>query len=202
MKKGFTLIEVILALMILSILFLAMGEVIRGLKTTKKVLGNYYYTQKENEILTKVLYGDILNATSIKVEHSKNLDYDRIYLTTSNSLYHLTEPYVLWYVSRNKNTLIRVESPFEIKLPSDKLFFLDKFKDGVTLFKLYRKKGKDLLVLKSDKPLYFEMIDKDLGVEKNETNGGKGGSSKKVSSSDKNSNYQNSSSSTSALPTF
>ena len=136
MKKSFTLIEILLSLIILSILFLAMNNIIASLKSASNVLNNYYFKQKQNEILIKTLYADIINATSIKIIHSKNSDYDRLYLITSNSLYDLIEPYVLWYVSRNKNTLIRVESPFKINLPSDKLFFLDKFKNSVKLFNI------------------------------------------------------------------
>jgi len=165
MKKAFTLIEILLALIILSILFLAMNSVIRGLKTTSGVLNEYYLKQKEKELFIKVLYADILNATSMKILHSKNSDYDRLYLITSNSLYNLTFPYVVWYVSKNRNTLIRVESPYKIKLPSDNLFFLDKFKTNVKLFKIYTKEGKDLIVVKSVKPLYFEMVDKNLKIK-------------------------------------
>ena len=162
MKKAFTLIEIMIALMILSILLLAMNGVIKGLKSSKSVLYDYYLSEKKNELFVKVLYEDILNSSSLNIVHSKNSDYDRIYLTTSNSLYHLINPYVLWYVSRNKNTLIRVESPFKIKLPNDRLFFIDKFKNGVSLFRIYHKKGKDLIVLKdNNKPIYFEMTDKD-----------------------------------------
>jgi len=164
MKKAFTLIEIMIALMILSVLLLAMNGVIKSLKSTRSVLNNYYFTGKKNELLVKVLYEDILNASSMKIVHSKNSDYDRIYLTTSNSLYNLIYPNVLWYVSRNQNTLIRVESPFKIKLPNYKLFFLDKFTSNVSLFKIYKKKGKDLIVIKANKPVYFEMIDKDYEI--------------------------------------
>ena len=196
MKKAFTLIEILLSLMILSILFLAMSGVISSLKNSKKVLDNYYLSSKENELLVKTLYGDLVNATSVKVVHSRNSDYDRIYLTTSNSLYHLISPYVLWYVSKNEDTLIRIESPFVITIPNDNLFFLDKFKSGVKLFKIYQKEGKYLVFLKADKNIYFEIFNKEFKkVSKN---------SKKL---DKNSS--NSSSSTTppitpggALPTF
>ena len=170
MKKSFTLIEILLSLIILSILFLAMNNVLNGLKITKKILNNYYISQKLNELLIKTLYADLLNATSIKIIHSKNSDYDRIYMTTSNSLYHLIYPNVLWYVSKNNNTLIRVESPFNINLPNNKLFFLDKFDSNVKLFKIYRKDGKDLIIIKSNKPIYFEIIDVNFSEQSNETN--------------------------------
>ena len=156
MKKSFTLIEIMIALMIVSILFLAMNGLISNLKITKKVLDRKYFNEKRKELLIKVLYNDILNATSFRILHSRNSNYDRLYLTTSNSLYNLINPNVLWYVSKNKNTLIRVESPFKIVLPNYKLFFLDKFLDGVKIFKIYSKKSKYLVVLKLKKAFYFE----------------------------------------------
>ena len=165
MKNSFTLIEILLSLMILSILFLAMNGVIKGVKVSEKRLNSYFDSSKNEEVLIKTLYLDIINSTSIKIIHSKNIDYDRIYLITSNSLYNLIYPNVLWYVSKKQNSLIRVESPKKIVLPSDNLFFLDKFKSNVKLFKIYKKGGKDLVILKAKKALYFEILDKDLKIK-------------------------------------
>jgi hypothetical protein len=165
MKKSFTVIELILAVIILSILILAMNNIIINLKSTKNFLKNYLRKTNKSELLIKTLYYDILNATSIKVIHSINSDYDRVYLQTQNSLYHLIFPYVIWYVSKNKNTLIRIESPFKIKLPDENAFFLDKFQQNVKIFKIYKKNGKDLIFIEAKKPFYFEMIDKDFGYK-------------------------------------
>jgi len=198
MKKAFTLIEIILAIMILSILILALNHIIVNLKTTKEVLESVFDKEKENELFIKTLYYDFLNATNIKVKHSKTSDYDRIYLQTQNSLYDLTYPYVVWYVSKKDNTLIRIESPFKIKLPSYEAFFLDKFVNNVEIFRVFRKNGKDLIFIKAKKPIYFEIIDKDYGiVQKNNKKTSKENNKSTINSSTPQSAMQ-----PSFLPTF
>jgi prepilin-type N-terminal cleavage/methylation domain-containing protein len=193
MKKAFTLIELMLAIIILSVLILAMNNIIVDLKSTKDFLKNYLNKENQNTLFIKTIYYDILNARSIKVIHSFNSDYDRLYLQTNNSLYNLISPYVIWCVSKNKNSLIRIESPFDIKLPNDNAFFLDKFKENVKMFKVFRKNGKDLVFVEyNNKPVYFEMIDKDFRFNNMENNSTK--TSKTNSNSDTNSD--------SILPTF
>jgi prepilin-type N-terminal cleavage/methylation domain-containing protein len=197
MKKAFTLIELMIAVIILSILILAMNNIIVNLKSTKDFLKVYLQKQNKDELLIKTLYYDILNATSIKIIHSINSNYDRLYLQTNNSLYRLIEPYVVWYVSKNKNSLIRIESPFEIKLPNENAFFLDKFKENVKIFRIFKKGGKDLIFIKAKKPIYFEMIDKDLGqkVDKNLTKENNNSTSNNLNKNNQNSNNTD-------LPTF
>ena len=158
MKKSFTLIEIIISVMILSVLFFAMSGVLKNLKITKEILEKNFAKSSQKELMIKTLYYDLLNAESLKIIHSQNSDYDRIYLRTSNSLYHLIYPNVLWYVSKNKNSLIRVESPYKIRLPNDNLFFMDKFEHKVKIFKIYKNKNKILLFIKTKKPFYFEII--------------------------------------------
>jgi prepilin-type N-terminal cleavage/methylation domain-containing protein len=197
MKKAFTLIELMIAVIILSILILTMNNIIVNLKSTKDFLKRYLQKQDKNELLVKTFYYDILNATSIKIIHSINSNYDRLYLQTNNSLYRLIEPYVVWYVSKNKNALIRIESPFEIKLPNENAFFLDKFKENVKIFRIFKKGGKDLIFIKAKKPIYFEMIDKDLGqkVDKNLTKENNNSTSNNLNKNNQNSNNTD-------LPTF
>jgi prepilin-type N-terminal cleavage/methylation domain-containing protein len=173
MKKAFTLIELMLAIIIFSVLILAMNNIISNLKSTKDFLNDIIKKENQNTLLLKTLYYDILNASDIKIVHSSNSNYDRVYLKTDNSLYHLIFPHVIWYVSKNKNSLIRIESPFSIKLPNEEVYFLDKFRENVKMFKILRKRGKDLIVIWAKKPIYFEMIDKDFikkNVKHNETN--------------------------------
>lgn len=197
MKKAFTLIELMIAVIILSILILTMNNIIVNLKSTKDFLKRYLQKQDKNELLVKTFYYDILNATSIKIIHSINSNYDRLYLQTNNSLYRLIMPYVVWYVSKNKNSLIRIESPFKIKLLNENVFFLDKFKENVKIFRIFKKGGKDLIFIKDKKPIYFEMIDKDLGqkIDKNSTTSNNNSTSNNLIKNNQNSNNTD-------LPTF
>ena len=158
MKKSFTLIEIIISVMILSILFFAMSGVLKNLKITKEILEKNFVKSSQKELMIKTLYYDLLNAQSVKIVHSPNSDFDRVYIVTSNSLYRLIYPDVLWYVSKNKNSLIRVESPYEITLPNENLFFMDKFEQKVRIFKIYKNQNKIFVFIKTKKPLYFKIF--------------------------------------------
>jgi len=174
MKRSFTLIEIMISVIILSILILVMNNIIVNLKSTKTFLKNIINKNNQNELLIKTLYYDLLNAQSIKIIHSFDADYDEIYMQTNNSLYHLIEPYVIWYVSKNQNSLMRIESPFKITLPSNKVFFLDKFSNNVKIFKVFNKGMKKFVFIqKADIPIYFEIITKgnlNIFSDKNNTN--------------------------------
>jgi len=163
MKKSFTLIELIISIAIFAILFLAMSNVLVGLKNSKDTLKNLYHKNQKKDYLIKVLYYDILNSDTIKIIHTKYPNYDRVLLKTKNSLYNLDSPNVSWFVSKKENSLIRIESNEDINF-SKKLFspFIDIFQKRVKLFKIYRRKGKDLIYIKSKKPIIFEILDKNL----------------------------------------
>jgi prepilin-type N-terminal cleavage/methylation domain-containing protein len=166
MKKAFTLIEIMISVIIFSLLFLVMVNLIKNLNQTKIVLKK---EANKKDYLIKVLYNDILNAYKIKVIHSKYPNFDRLKIFTTNCFYN-DICYVLWYVSKNKNALIRAENKSDFN-QSD-FYNSDFFKKNVKIFKIYRKNGKDFIFIKTDKPLFFEMVDKDLKVI-NENNGTK-----------------------------
>jgi hypothetical protein len=96
---------------------------------------------------------DMLEATFIKVVQRDNR-FSTLYLRTENSLYNLSYPFVLWYVTGNGN-LIRVESADRRLLPLEKIGYLYDF-GKVKIFKIYQKKNRFFIFYKNKKPLYFE----------------------------------------------
>jgi len=153
MKKGWTLIEILISISILSVLFLAMSNIIGNLKISKNFLKNNLKKSKKEELLIKTIYSDIMNAKEIKILNtSKN--YIRLILKTSNSLYDLINPNVIWYVSKNGNTLIRAESCLKIK--NNNFYYADKFMQNVKKFKIFKKNRKYFVYIKSKKPIFFE----------------------------------------------
>jgi len=147
MKKSFTLIEVMISVIIFSMLFLVMSNVIKNINVTKHFLKKY---SNKKDYVVKVLYNDILNAYKINVIHTKYQNFDRVKLFTTNCFYD-DVCNVLWYVSKNQNTLVRKEG-----------INSDIFKKNLKIFKIYKNKGKDLIFIKAKKPIIFEMIDKDF----------------------------------------
>jgi len=143
MKKSFTLIELLISIVIFSVLVLAMSNIIKEVNSSKNFLVKHYKYQKN--YLIKVLYYDIFNASSIQIIHTKNPDYDKLILKTSNSLYKLINPTVTWYIS--KKALIRKEN-----LP----YTIDKFDSNVKIFKIYRKNSKFFIYIKGNRKIFFE----------------------------------------------
>ncbi len=159
MKKTFTLIELIISVLLLSLLFFAMSKVILEFKNSIRLVKNEYKLSNQNNLMLKVLYYDLLNASKINIIKSTNPNFIRLYLQTSNSLYHIPKPFVVWYVSRKDNSLIRIEDVNPIFLPNEFFTYIDKFASKINFFKIYKNKNKFLIYIKQNKkPIFFEMI--------------------------------------------
>ena len=154
MKKSFTLIELLLSIVILSIMFLGVSNVIKELNKSKNIMDRLYDKNINSNLVYKVLYNDLLNSSNIKISNSKN--YSNIIFQTTNSLYKIPKPYVMWYVSKNQNSLMRLESPSDINLSNLNYYYLDKFLENVKIFKIYLNNNKKFVFIKSDKTIYFE----------------------------------------------
>jgi len=155
MKKSFTLIEILISITILSVLFLALSNVIAYLSNSSVFISKNYEKSKNNNRFLKILYYDLLNADEVAIRNTKN--YSFVKLRTSNSLYRIPKPYVIWYVSKNKNSLMRLESSKDINITDKEDYYLDKFAQNVKIFKIYKKDGKYFVYLNKNKPIYFEM---------------------------------------------
>jgi len=158
MRRTFTLIEILIAVLILSFLFMAMSRLLQQSKTVQNIMerSSARYTQKHR--VATVLYHDLLQADTITIEPSPDENYCRLFLRTANSLYDIVEPYVVWYVSTRRDALIRVESFDPIRLPDPQLFYLDRFAKNVRIFRIYRNDQKLFVYIDDGKPLFFEMI--------------------------------------------
>ena len=157
MKKSFTLVEILISIGILSVLLLAMSNVISGLKISKTTLKSAYESSSKEELFIKTLYGDIINAKEIKIQHSRNnKNYNILFLRTKNSLYKNIYPYVIWYVSKNGNAIVRAENHEKITFEKEN-YFIDVFKKGIKKFKIYKKDLKYFVYIEGRKPLFFEL---------------------------------------------
>jgi len=154
MKKSFTLIEIMVSIVIFSLLVLLMSKVLVTLNISLKSLENMYKEKSLEDYFIKTIYRDILEKRFIKIDNN-NKNYSIIYIQTTNSLYKIPAPYVVWYVSKKNNSIIRLESSQKIILPTSK-GYVDKFLDNVKIFKIYQKNGKFLVFLKANKEIFFE----------------------------------------------
>jgi hypothetical protein len=65
----------------------------------------------------------------------------------------------MWYISKNRKTLMRMETPTDINLSniSNQLYYLDKFNENTKIFKIYKNRNKFLIFLQTDQNIYFEI---------------------------------------------
>jgi len=153
MKKSFSLIELLISITIFSFVYLVMSNIITELKTSENFIKHNYKKFDYKEKILKTLYMDMLNATYFKIV-KRNNTFSTIYLRTTNSLYNLSYPFVVWYVTGSGN-LIRVESLNKRFLPLEKIGYLYDF-GKVKIFRIYQNKNKFFVFYKHYKPLYFE----------------------------------------------
>lgn len=165
-KRAFTLLEVMISISILSLIFVYLYSSIDSLKRS-----NSFY-EKKNEVIKfqekilKVLYSDlILSNKKIDLLEDGSKDYSILRIDkTKNSLYNIKETTVIWFVSKEEDTLIRVESKKDINLPIKyddiPYVYLDKIFSECKAFKLYKSNDKDKLLLylkkENSKELIFE----------------------------------------------
>jgi hypothetical protein len=147
MKKSFTLIELLIAVILLLFIFGAMTNLVNSLKRSDRLLKKRI--ENKQEYLIKTLYYDIVNSDFVKIKRI-NSNIDEIFMQTTNSLYKMYKPYVKWVVY--DDMLIRAESADDFK---SEVFTLDNFLKNVKIFKIYKKNGKFLVFVNNK---FFEFI--------------------------------------------
>ncbi|CAA6815931.1 MAG: Prokaryotic N-terminal methylation motif domain protein [uncultured Campylobacterales bacterium] len=142
MKKGFSLIEIMVSITLLAIIFSYFYGSVNSLKRSTNFYENKFNSLEDLKRYIAVLQQDIiLNIGEVKILSEENKDYSILKVRTKNSLYNIDVPYVVWYVNKRKSTLSRIESVREINLPikEDFHFFnLDEVAIGLNSFKLYK----------------------------------------------------------------
>jgi len=145
-RSAFTLIEVLISIALLSLVLLALYRSVNMLQNSNTQLFHYLEKADREKRATETLFLDIAgsdgNLTIVGDEFS------RLCLENSvNSLYGLSAAKVCWAVSKKEHTLLRSEgSGYVLPLNSDDRIAVDAVIEDVDLFRVYRKKG-DVLVL-------------------------------------------------------
>jgi hypothetical protein len=133
-----------------------LSGVVKNMNISKNMLQNTLNNEHYKKLALKVLYYDILNAKYINL--SQRGDYTVVYMQTTDSLHNMPAPYVVWYVSKTGNTLMRMEMPKKVTFLSNaRNYYLDKFAQNVKIFKIYRYFYKYFVYIDDGKPIYFEM---------------------------------------------
>ncbi len=153
MKKAFTLVELIIAIAIFSLIVTYMYQAIYTTKKSVNVYENMYKKDKSAKVLKTLFYNDIFNQVSLdnKLKIQTEQDFSTVYLQTHNSLHNIPAPFVAYKVIR-KN-LFRFESAKEFKLPlnyeNEEYIRVDKIQSDMERFLVYEEKKNVLIHFKS-----------------------------------------------------
>ena len=117
MRRAFTLMELMVSIALIVLIALFLFGAIANMKRSNETLLKHDASQSKRDKIFNLLYRDILCSSERNITKTGNKHYTLLNLRTGNSLHETTMPYVLYYVHREKNRLIRLESAKSIELP-------------------------------------------------------------------------------------
>jgi len=172
-KKAFTLIELMISVLLLSLIVTFLYQSVAQLQTS-----NLQFLEKTNrlqkrEALVKLLYNDFINASSVQWFDKKDKS-DAMIIQTSNSFHNMSQPFVLYKVYKDENSLKRIESPIEKIDFVNNIFKYNELINEVTLFKVYENKGHYLVYLKAKgiEDIYLDILPPSFLSEKKSKSAG------------------------------
>jgi len=138
-KRAFTLIELIIAIMILSLMMIFLYKSYSELNISNSILKKELSSVTQVQKLKKVLYLDFLLALpqSVKIQN-RDTKEDAVFFQSSNSLHKRYNPYIVYMVKEER--LYRLESLKPIQdynLPADSEFSIDDM-GKVENFRVYK----------------------------------------------------------------
>ena len=145
MRKGFTLVEMMISVTLLSIIVIFLYQTLDMAKISNKFYANQLEKIKEQNNIKLLMYEDMINKeANSSVKFDVDRDGNTIFsFKSSNSFHNPFYNHITYFVSR-KNNLIRCESKiaFDKNKISDfaETSFIDKVDSNVTKFKVQQHK--------------------------------------------------------------
>ena len=159
MRKAFTLIELMISVLLLSLIVTFLYQSVAQLQTSNLQFLEKTDKLQKREALVRLLYNDFINASSVKW-FDKNDKSDAIIMQTSNSFHNMSQPFVLYKVYKDENSLQRIESPVEKIDFINNIFKYNELITEVTLFKVYENMGHYFIYLKAKgiEDIYLDIL--------------------------------------------
>jgi len=149
MRKAFTLIEILISTILLSIVLTGLYSILDTQRRSIKIIKKNLDRSIEQDRAIMVLYNDILKSDgNITIKKSER---DTICIeSTRNSLHGLDAAKVCWLVLKENDSLARVEgNNYKLPLGMEQRVEVDIVAKGINLFDIYRdtKLGNYLVVV-------------------------------------------------------
>lgn len=156
-RKGFTLIEILISISLLSLVLLALYKSLDTLRASNRQLFDHLQRAESEKQTTQTLFLDIAGSDgNISISGD---EFAQLCLEESiNSLYGLPSAKVCWVVSKEKNSLFRSEGNYySLPLKSDDRVSVDMTMENIELFRVYKNKKEVLVLLqqKNKSPISF-----------------------------------------------
>jgi type II secretory pathway component PulJ len=142
--------ELLISVFLISLISLFMISAIGTTKQTNSRLVSHHKADVERDKVFSLIYQDIMQSYEINISQTQDRRFQTLSMQTSNSLYDIAAPYVVYFVNSQTNVLTRLESAINISLPvryeEEHLIYADAIVKEVDDFNLYRsnKKTDDL----------------------------------------------------------
>ena len=136
MRRAFSLVELMISIVILSIMMLFLYKSYSGLNKSNKLFDIEVQKVAKIEKIKNTLYLDIMLSQSVLIQNQDNKE-DVVFLQTRNSVHDRFNPYVAYLLKDKK--LYRLESLKELReypLAADSEFVVDEL-GSVKIFRLY-----------------------------------------------------------------
>ncbi len=153
MKRAFTLIEILISTLLLSIVMLGLYSVLDVQRRSVQIIKNSLDESIKQDKIIMTLYNDIYKSDGNFTIKKGERDTFCINSTT-NSLYGLDRAKVCWIVLKNEDSLVRIEGvDYKLPLKLEDRVEADIVTKGVSLFDTYYNKrdGNTLVILKEGK---------------------------------------------------
>ncbi len=161
-NKAFTLVELIISIILLGLIVTFLYTAVGDLQKSNSIFSEREKTEGKKEQIINLIYDDIFGAYDLNIS---GLKQSKIDMTTSNSLFDISHPYVSWLVSKDENRLLRVESTKKFKNVSVNdinLYHIMQIEKDCEVFKIYQSNKKNLILIhikfKDKEPIIYEFF--------------------------------------------
>jgi len=169
-KRGFTLVEMLISVVLTAILFTYLYATLNDLRR-----GHGRYKASAEAVTGGQRIFSLLSRDLTQLREPPRIvheaGYDRLSLTTENSIYGIARPWVHYFVSSNERALIRIEAtkPIDFSLnyigdANGTYFFADRLAEGCDSFRISERSGRTDLLLRCEKiaPIAMTLYKGDL----------------------------------------
>ena len=146
-RRGFTLIEVLISIALLSLVLIALYKSLNMLQSSNRQLFEHLQNAEAQKEAVETLFLDIAGSDgNITIERD---EFSRLCLeSSSNSLYGDPSSKVCWVVSKEKKSLLRSEGErYTLPLNSDDVVAVDRVMENIDIFQVYRSKDEVLVLI-------------------------------------------------------